>query len=81
MGILHTKLRPHDFKIGWALPGTLHKMLTALNECTEWGQVFILDSLSGYLPVRPGPGRSSALRIFHSESIFVWRFCMGARGA
>ena len=23
--------------------GTLNKMLTALNECTEWGQVFILD--------------------------------------
>lgn len=25
-------------------------MLTALNECTEWGQVFILDSLSNYSP-------------------------------
>ncbi|SPQ94595.1 AP complex subunit beta [Plasmodiophora brassicae] len=29
---------------------TLHKLLTALNECTEWGQVFILDSLSKYVP-------------------------------
>ena len=27
---------------------TINKLLTALNECTEWGQVFILDSLSGY---------------------------------
>uniref|UniRef100_A0A0D9VU42 Beta-adaptin appendage C-terminal subdomain domain-containing protein n=1 Tax=Leersia perrieri TaxID=77586 RepID=A0A0D9VU42_9ORYZ len=27
---------------------TLSKLLTALNECTEWGQVFILDSLSKY---------------------------------
>ncbi|MES1916017.1 MAG: hypothetical protein MHM6MM_007879, partial [Cercozoa sp. M6MM] len=27
---------------------TLHKLLTALNECTEWGQVFILDALSKY---------------------------------
>ncbi|KVH95398.1 AP complex subunit beta [Cynara cardunculus var. scolymus] len=27
---------------------TLTKLLTALNECTEWGQVFILDSLSKY---------------------------------
>ncbi|XP_059638489.1 beta-adaptin-like protein B [Cornus florida] len=27
---------------------TLAKLLTALNECTEWGQVFILDSLSKY---------------------------------
>lgn len=27
---------------------TLFKLLAALNECTEWGQVFILDSLSSY---------------------------------
>eukprot|EP00271_Cylindrocystis_brebissonii_P008738 TRINITY_DN23223_c0_g1_i1.p1 TRINITY_DN23223_c0_g1~~TRINITY_DN23223_c0_g1_i1.p1 ORF type:complete len:946 (-),score=253.65 TRINITY_DN23223_c0_g1_i1:1026-3863(-) len=27
---------------------TLFKLLAALNECTEWGQVFILDSLSKY---------------------------------
>ena len=27
---------------------TVHKLLAALNECTEWGQVFILDSLSSY---------------------------------
>lgn len=27
---------------------TLQKLLTALNECTEWGQVFILDALSRY---------------------------------
>ncbi|KAL8210070.1 hypothetical protein R6Q57_006802 [Mikania cordata] len=26
----------------------LTKLLTALNECTEWGQVFILDALSKY---------------------------------
>ena len=25
---------------------TINKLLTALNECTEWGQIFILDSLS-----------------------------------
>ena len=29
---------------------TLQKMLAALNECTEWGQVFILDSLALYTP-------------------------------
>lgn len=29
---------------------TINKLLTALNECTEWGQVFILDALSNYLP-------------------------------
>ena len=29
---------------------TINKLLTALNECTEWGQVFILDSLANCLP-------------------------------
>ncbi|XP_024891226.1 AP-1 complex subunit beta-1 isoform X1 [Temnothorax curvispinosus] len=29
---------------------TINKLLTALNECTEWGQVFILDSLANYPP-------------------------------
>lgn len=29
----------------------LQKLLAALNECTEWGQVFILDSLAKYSPV------------------------------
>jgi AP-1 complex subunit beta-1 len=28
----------------------LFKLLAALNECTEWGQVFILDSLAHYVP-------------------------------
>jgi len=30
---------------------TLSKLLAALNECTEWGQVFILGSLAKYKPV------------------------------
>ncbi|XP_072024601.1 AP-1 complex subunit beta-1-like isoform X1 [Amphiura filiformis] len=29
---------------------TINKLLTALNECTEWGQIFILDSLANYTP-------------------------------
>ncbi|KAJ3359100.1 hypothetical protein GGF32_009621 [Allomyces javanicus] len=28
----------------------LHKLLAALNECTEWGQIFILESLAEYVP-------------------------------
>ena len=28
----------------------LQKLLAAINECTEWGQVFILDSLAKYTP-------------------------------
>lgn len=31
-------------------PTTLKKMLTALNECTEWGRVTILSSLADYKP-------------------------------
>ncbi|EDQ85070.1 uncharacterized protein MONBRDRAFT_12202 [Monosiga brevicollis MX1] len=30
--------------------GTVSKLLTALNECTEWGQIYILDSLALYEP-------------------------------
>lgn len=29
---------------------TINKLLTALNECTEWGQVFILDAVASYNP-------------------------------
>lgn len=29
---------------------TISKLLAALNECTEWGQVFILDSVSRHNP-------------------------------
>ncbi|XP_032823634.1 AP-1 complex subunit beta-1-like isoform X4 [Petromyzon marinus] len=31
-------------------PQTINKLMTALNECTEWGQIFILDSLANYMP-------------------------------
>jgi vesicle coat complex subunit len=31
-------------------PNTVPKYLAALSECTEWGQVFILDAISGYTP-------------------------------
>uniref|UniRef100_Q5SVG5 AP complex subunit beta n=1 Tax=Mus musculus TaxID=10090 RepID=Q5SVG5_MOUSE len=31
-------------------PMSINKLLTALNECTEWGQIFILDCLANYMP-------------------------------
>jgi hypothetical protein len=35
-----------------------------------------------YIAPGPGPpGRLSARRVSHTKSFFVWRFCMGARGA
>ncbi len=29
----------------------LQKLLAALNECSEWGQIFVLDSLATYSPI------------------------------
>merc|ERR1719215_1570225 len=42
---------------------TINKLLTALNECTEWGQVFILDSLSNYTPKDEREAKSICERI------------------
>ena len=53
---------------------TLHKLLTALNECTEWGQVFILDSLARY---EPSPSEAEDIvervspRLQHANSAVV----------
>lgn len=43
--------------------GTINKLLTALNECTEWGQVFILDSLANYSPKDEREAQSICERI------------------
>ncbi|OQR98441.1 AP-2 complex subunit beta [Achlya hypogyna] len=37
----------HQFKI---TKSVLQKLLAALNECNEWGQVFVLDALANYVP-------------------------------
>ncbi|KAF4529140.1 hypothetical protein B566_EDAN017468 [Ephemera danica] len=42
---------------------TVNKLLTALNECTEWGQVFILDSLANYSPKDEREAQSTCERI------------------
>ena len=42
---------------------TLQKMLAALNECTEWGQVFILDSLALYNPAAASEAESIIERV------------------
>mmetsp|Transcript_9414 Transcript_9414/g.27659 ORF Transcript_9414/g.27659 Transcript_9414/m.27659 type:complete len:889 (-) Transcript_9414:293-2959(-) len=39
-----------DTDVMLVTPTVLQKLLAALNECTEWGQVFILDSLAKYEP-------------------------------
>ena len=31
-------------------PQILNQLMTAMNECNEWGQIFILDSLAKYKP-------------------------------
>ncbi|EOA15455.1 hypothetical protein CARUB_v10004102mg [Capsella rubella] len=42
---------------------TLTKLLTALNECTEWGQVFILDALSRYKASDPREAENIVERV------------------
>merc|ERR1719320_1257280 len=42
---------------------TINKLLTALNECTEWGQIFILDNLSSYNPKDDREAQSICERI------------------
>jgi AP-1 complex subunit beta-1 len=42
---------------------TINKLLTALNECTEWGQVFILDSLANYTPPNEREAQSICERV------------------
>jgi AP-1 complex subunit beta-1 len=39
-----------DAKVFKITASTLHKLLAALNECTEWGQVFVMDALTDYRP-------------------------------
>eukprot|EP00124_Ichthyophonus_hoferi_P000836 Ihof_evm6s35 gene=Ihof_evmTU6s35 len=55
--------------------GTLNKLLTALNECTEWGQVFILDSLATIEPKDSREAQSICERVIprlqHANSAVV----------
>lgn len=43
--------------------GAISKLLAALNECNEWGQVFILDALASYKPTGPGDAESITERV------------------
>lgn len=55
--------------------GVLHKLLAALNECTEWGQIFILDSLATYSPTSASDAdgiiERVAPRLQHANSAVV----------
>lgn len=31
-------------------PVLINKLLTSMNECSEWGQIIIMDALSKYIP-------------------------------
>ncbi len=42
---------------------SLFKLLRALNECTEWGQVFILDSLANFDTRDPKDAESIVERV------------------
>ena len=42
---------------------TINKLLTAVNEFTEWGQIFILDKLYSYNPIDDRETQSICERI------------------
>ncbi|XP_065176456.1 AP-1 complex subunit beta-1-like [Sycon ciliatum] len=56
-------------------PALVNKLLTSLNECAEWGQVFILDSLALYVPKEEREAKSICERVTprlnHSNSAVV----------
>ena len=41
----------------------VNKLLTALNECTEWGQVFILDAIANFTAKDDREAQSCALLV------------------
>lgn len=53
----------------------LNKLLSALNECTEWGQIFILDAISQYTPVTTREAEDTVERVVprlkHANSAVV----------
>ena len=52
--------RAHIFDMN---PQTINKLLTALNECSEWGQVFILDAIANYVPKDDNEARNICERV------------------
>uniref|UniRef100_A0A1I8FFQ3 AP complex subunit beta n=1 Tax=Macrostomum lignano TaxID=282301 RepID=A0A1I8FFQ3_9PLAT len=50
----------------------INKLLTALNECTEWGQVFILDAVANYMPTENNEGaKRVSPRLAHANAAVV----------
>jgi len=53
----------------------LHKLLTALSECTEWGRIYILDFLAVHLPTDKREIESAVQRVVphlsHSNAAVV----------
>ncbi|PFH36364.1 putative beta adaptin protein [Besnoitia besnoiti] len=58
-----------------AKESNVNKLLAALNECTEWGQVFILDALAQFEPETPRAAESVldrvTARLSHANSAVV----------
>ena len=41
----------------------VQKLLTAMNDCNEWGVVYILDTLATYIPKDPAEAESIMERV------------------
>ena len=49
----------------------VNKLLTALNECSEWGQIFILDAVAEYLPVDNREAQSICERVTPRHAVQI----------
>lgn len=59
--IKESSTRPDIFQVNSTL---LPKLLSALNDCTEWGQIFILEALASYTPTSTHEADDVIERVF-----------------
>ncbi|ODM90038.1 AP-2 complex subunit beta [Orchesella cincta] len=58
-----TDSSPSGTPLVWMDSTAINKLLIALNECAEWGQIFILDSVANYTPQHELEAQSICERI------------------
>lgn len=63
-----TDMSPHVSEYFEMNSATINKLLAALDECTEWGQIFILDAIANYIPKDKNEVKSICERITHRLS-------------
>lgn len=55
------------------------KLLQALNECSEWGQVLVLDAVASYSPTTARAAETILEKVFVDSLISLWSFIRGRK--